>query len=232
MLPLLHQGQGFKMNANLKLSRNHITTTGLIGLLAAILVGSGEFLLHFDALGRFDESYDFMRGIETNRTTLGHFLGVFGAPLYIVGFWHFMKMLEPANRLASRVAFVLLSYGIIIGAVWIGSRAGVSAIVNESTLSDITPVISLYALRYENLLLVTRLAVMGFSIVFVWLVLSGRSHYPRWLSIFNPIVLILACFAIWLITPAIGIYLMPIALNVAFALLFSISIFFSRRIEE
>jgi hypothetical protein len=29
--------------------------TGVLGLLAAILVGAGEFLLHFDAMGRFAE---------------------------------------------------------------------------------------------------------------------------------------------------------------------------------
>ena len=216
----------------MKLTAKITTAAGLIGLLAAILVGTGEFLLHFDTLGRFAYGYDFMRGIEAKRSTIGHFLGVLGAPLYLVGFWHFMKMLEPANRLASRIAFAILSYGIIVGAVWIGSRASISAIVNEPTLTDFPQLISLYELRYENLLQVTRLAVLGFSLIYVWLVLTGRSNYPRWLSIFNPIVLILACFAIWLFLPAIGIYLMPIALNVAFALLFALSIYFSTKIEE
>jgi uncharacterized membrane protein YidH (DUF202 family) len=224
-------GLTFKMSANFKLSCNHITKAGLIGLFAAILVGAGEFLLHFDALGRFGDSYDFMRGIEAKRTTIGHFLGVIGVPLYIVGFWHFMKMLEPANRLASRVAFALLSYGIIVGGVWIGSRAGISAIVNDPTLTDVKSLISLYELRYENLLQVTRLAVLGFSVIFVWLILSGRSYYPRWMTLLNPICLILASFVIWMVTPAVGIYLMPIALNVAFALLFVFSIYYSQKIK-
>jgi hypothetical protein len=219
------------MSAKMKLSCNHITKAGLIGLFAAILVGAGEFLLHFDALGRFGDSYDFMRGIDAKRTTLGHFLGVIGVPLYIVGFWHLMKMLEPANRLASRVAFATLSYGIIVGGVWIGSRAGISAIVNDPTLTDIAPLISLYELRYENLLQVTRLAVLGFSIIFIWLVLSGRSHYPRWMTLLNPICLILASFTIWMIVPVVGIYLMPIALNVAFAFLFIFSIYYSQKIK-
>jgi hypothetical protein len=219
------------MGTKVKLSCNHITTTGLIGLFAAILVGAGEFLLHFDALGRFGDSYDFMRGVEAKRTTIGHFLGVFGVPLYLVGFWHLMKMLEPANRLASRVAFATLSYGIIVGGVWIGSRAGISAVVNDPTLTDIAPLISLYELRYENLLQVTRLAVLGFSIIFIWLVLSGRSHYPRWMTLLNPICLILASFAIWMIVPVVGIYLMPIALNVAFAFLFIFSIYYSQKIK-
>ncbi len=213
---------------------NNLTMTGIIGLLAAVLVGAGEFLLHFDALGRFGEGggYLFMQGINAQRTTIGHFIGVLSAPFYIIGFWHIMKMLEPANPLASRISFAIMSYGIIVGSVWIGSRAGISTIVNSTSMADPKFFISLYELRYENLLQVTRLAVLFFSVIFIWLVLSGRSHYPRWMALFNPILLILASFAIWMIAPAVGVYLMPIALNVAFALLFLLSIYLSLKIKE
>jgi hypothetical protein len=213
---------------------SNLTMTGIIGLVAAVLVGTGEFLLHFDALGRFAEggAYEFMLGISAERTTIGHFLGVLGAPLYIIGFWHIMKMLEPANPLASRIAFAIMSYGIIVGTVWIGSRAGISAIVNSTALTDPMPFISLYELRYENLLQATRFAALIFSGIFIWLVLSRRSHYPRWMALFNPIVLILASFTIWMVAPAVGVYLMPIALNVAFAVLFLLSIYFAQKVKE
>lgn len=212
---------------------NLVTKAGVVGLLAATLVGTGEFLLHFDALGRFGESggYEFMQGIDVKRTTIGHFIAVLGAPLYIVGFWHVMKMLETANPLASRIAFAVMSYGIIVGAVWIGSRAGISAIVNYEETANLKPLVSLYDLRYENLLQITRFAVLVFSIIFVWLVLSGRSRYPRWMAAFNPILLILANFGVWVLAPVIGIYLMPIALNVAFGSLFLISIYFSKKTQ-
>ena len=218
----------------MKLIRGQLTTAGVLGLLAAILVGAGEFLLHFDALGRFADggAYEFMRGISAKRTTIGHFVGVLSAPFYIIGFWHLMKMLEPANKLASRIAFVIMSYGIIVGVVWIGSRAGISSIVNSTSISDTTSFISLYELRYENLLQVTRLSVLFFSVIFIWLVLTGRSHYPRWMALLNPVFLILASFAIWVLAPAVGVYLMPIALNVAFALLFLFSIYFSLKVKE
>ena len=60
--------------------------TGIIGLMAAILVGIGEFLLHFDTLARFSEDgYEFMLAASDERQTVGHFFGVLGAPLYVVG---------------------------------------------------------------------------------------------------------------------------------------------------
>jgi hypothetical protein len=218
----------------MKSIHGQITTAGVIGLVAAILVGAGEFLLHFDVLGRFAEggAYEFMLGINAERTTIGHFFGVLSAPFYIIGFWHIMKMLEPANLLASRIAFAIMSYGIIVGAVWIGSRAGISTVVNSTSMTDPMSFISLYEMRYENLLQVTRLAVLIFSVIFIWLVFSGRSHYPRWMVLLNPILLILASFAIWMIAPVVGVYLMPIALNVAFALLFLFSIYHSRKIKD
>jgi len=210
-------------------SQRQIIIAGWIGLVAAISVGAGEFLLHFDSLGRFGESggYEYMRGISAERSSTGHFLAVLGAPLYLIGFWHLMKMLEPANKIAAKIAFFIMSYGIIVGAMWIGSRASISAIVNLEVADSLSSLVGLYELRYESLLQVTRLAVLAFSIIFIWLSLTGRSQYPRWMAVFNPILLLLSSFAIWLIQPSIGIYLMPIALNVAFGVLFIISIIVS-----
>lgn len=215
-------------------SKKQIIITGLIGLFAAISVGAGEFLLHFDSLGRFGEGggYDYMQGISAERSSAGHFLAVLGAPLYLVGFWHLMKMLEPASKVIARIAFFIMSYGIIVGAMWIGSRASISAIVNIDSLTDLSSLVSLYELRYESLLQVTRIAVLVFSIIFIGLTLTGRSHYPKWMAIFNPILLLLSSFAIWFVAPSVGIYLMPIALNVAFGLLFVISIIVSTKLNS
>ena len=208
-----------------------ILLAGYIGLIGAILVGIGEFSLHFDALGRFEGEYTFMKGIEADRSTFGHFVGVLAAPLYIVGYWHIMKMLEPADKKLAKAAFFVMSYGIIIGAVWIGSRASISAIVNDASAGNLTSLISLYQLRYETLLQITRVAVLIFSVIFVWLILSGKSYYPKWMALFNPLVLILASFGIYVVLPSVGIYLMPIALNVAFAILFIVSIYITHKKE-
>lgn len=173
-----------------------------------------------------------MQGIEASRSSLGHFIGVLAAPLYIVGYWHLMKMLEPAHKTISKVAFGIMSYGIFMGAIWIASRASISTIINDATLVDASYLISLYELRYETLLQITRVAALVFSGIFVWLILTGKTHYPKWVAMVNPLVLILASFAIWAVLPSIGVYLMPIALNVAFAILFAISISISHKINE
>jgi len=212
-------------------NKQTILLAAYIGLLAAICVGIGEFSLHFDALGRFEGKYVFMKGIEASRSTFGHFIGVLAAPLYIIGYWHIMKMLEPANKNFAKVAFFIMSYGIIMGAIWIGSRASISAIVNDPSAQNLMTLISLYELRYETLLQITRASVLLFSIIFIWLILSGKTYYPKWMAFFNPLLLILASFGVYAIFPSIGIYLMPIALNVAFTILFIVSIYITYKKE-
>jgi len=197
--------------------------TGLAGVLGAALVGTGEFMLHFDPLVRYGQGFDFFKGVSESQATTGHFFGVLGGPLYLLGAWHFYLMLRPANRFWALLAFLFMAYGFMIGAVWIGSRANVAFLVNTMSGDALASALGLYELRYESLLTLVRIAVLGFSGIFVWLILSGRSVYPRWMAILNPILLIIASFVVFVVAPGVGKYLMPIALNVAFFIVFSVS---------
>jgi len=213
--------------------KKQILVTGILGLLAAVFVGIGEYLLHYDPLARFSEGgFDYMQGIAAGRTSLGHFFGVFGATLYPVGCYHLYLMLRPAHQRAAFIVFLIGTFGFIVGAVWIGSRASISALMQLPETPEITTLISLYDLRYESLLSVVRIAVLGMSIIFVWLTLTGRSLYAKWMALFNPILLIVASFLVYLVAPQIGKHLMPIALNIAFFIFFSLSLLQARSIHS
>lgn len=204
--------------------KSAVVVTGAVGLLGALLTGTGEFILHFDALARFGTENEFFIGIADQRSTVGHFVGVLGAPLYLIGCWHIQLMLRPANARWSLIAFFVAAYGFAVGVVWIGSRASISALINAPASPDMAHLIGLYDFRYETLLQVIRLAVLVLSVIYVWLTLTGRSHYPKWMALLNPILLIVASFLVYAVAPTIGKYLMPIALNVAFFILFSASL--------
>ena len=211
-----------------------IMVTGLLGLLAAILTGTGEFLLHFDPLARFSEkSYDFMLAASDKRQTMGHFIGVLGAPLYVVGCWHIYLMLKPAGQKIAFIGFILGAYGFMIGADWISSRASIGALTHfQETGINVGSLIALYEVRYETLLTVVRITTLTLSLIFIGLTLTGRSHYQKWQAIFNPILLLTASFVTYLVMPEIGKYIMPIALNVAFAIFFIMSLLQARKIDE
>ena len=206
---------------------NAVVIYGFIGFLASLLVGTGEFLLHYDPLARFsDNSYIYMLSAGNTRQTVGHFIGVLAAPLYLLGCWHIYLMLRPAGQKLAFIAFIVGAYGFSIGAVWLGSRASIGAITHlQSSATEIAFLVDLYRLRYENLLLLVRAAILLFSGLIAYMAWGGNSHYHKAIAIFNPLMLLLANFVVFSISPTLGKFLMPIALNVGFGVFFILSIY-------
>ena len=204
---------------------NRLMLTGLIGLAGAIICGTGEFLLHFDPQARF-KGYDFMADISEGRLTVGHFFAVSGVSLYFVGVWHIAQMLRPAGEKGSKAFLFIGWFGFLYGAMWMSSRAMIGSIAHHPGLVESTNLVSLYELRLETLLQVIRITTLIISIIFITMVLTGKSRYPKWMAATSPIVLLLMNFVIYAIAPSIGKYIMPIALNVGFSIFFLLSLIF------
>ncbi len=149
--------------------RELLVGTGLVGLVAAALVGTGEFLLHFDALARYDGTYVFFEGVSETRATLGHFIGVLGVPLYLVGVWHLAQMLRPANRVWAAVAFFVMCYGFLARSVWIGSRASAAALVAVGKNTATEGLLELYDLRYETYPMQHQVCIEEIRLIGGWL---------------------------------------------------------------
>ena len=205
---------------------SNLKITGIIGLIGAIICGTAEFLLHFDPQARFTGGYDFMADISDSRLTAGHFLAVFGGTLYFVGVWHIAEMLRPAGEKLSRALFIIGSFGFVYGGMWMSSRAMIGSIVHHPEIVEGTNLVELYVLRLETLLQVIRITTLVISIIYIVMVLTGKSRYPKWMAATSPIVLLLMNFVIYLTVPSIGKYVMPIALNVGFTVFFLLSLTF------
>ena len=204
---------------------NNLKLTGVLGLVGALICGTGEFLLHFDPQARFS-GYDFMADISEARLTAGHFFAVFGVPLYFVGVWHIAEMLRPAGEKLSRVLLIIGWIGFVYGAMWMSSRAMIGSIAHHPDLVEGTNLVGLYELRLETLLQIIRITTLVISGIYIKMVLTGKSRYPKWMAATSPIVLLLMNFAIYLTLPSIGKYVMPIALNVGFSVFFLLSLTF------
>ncbi len=204
---------------------NSLKLSGVLGLVGAVLCGTGEFLLHFDPLAHFS-GYDFMADISDARLTAGHFFAVVGVPLYFVGMWHIAQMLKPAGRKLSNILFLVGSFGFLYGAMWMSSRASIGSLVHYPELIAETNLVDLYQLRSETLLQVIRVTTLVISVIYVYMVLSGKSRYPKWMAATSPIVLLILNFVIYFFAPSVGKFVMPIALNVGFSAFFLLSLIF------
>ena len=213
---------------------NQLKLSGLLGLLGAILCGTGEFLLHFDThrLGGGETGFDFMINTSEARLNAGHFFAVFGVPLYFVGVWHIAEMIKPAGERVSNALFLIGSFGFLYGAMWMSSRSSIGSLVHHAELIKDTNLIDLYNLRCESLLNVIRVTTLVISIIYIKQVLTSQTRYPKWMAATSPIVLLIMNFVIYAIAPEIGRYVMPIALNVGFTLFFSLSLTFGNTHDQ
>lgn len=220
---------------NIDHARTHkhaILLTGFAGLLAAILVGAGEFMLQFNLEGGYEAAdYAYFGRVPIERLTTGHFLAVLAAPLYVAGYWHLFKMLEPASPKLSCMVFLLGAYSFIIGTAWISQRIFLGLTVHEINAgADLSGLLSAFAERNEPFVNVLRVAMLAVSGIWIFLIVSGKTHYPRWMAIFSPFAILASIFALYFAFPLIGLYVLPVAMNVTHAVVFSLSLLIASRL--
>ncbi len=216
-------------------TRNELLVTGILGLVAAIFVGIGEDMIQFVVDGDYtDPTYAYFGNIDPERQTFGHFLSVLAAPLYIVGYWHLSKMLEPANRLWSRIMFLVGAYSFAVGTAWMGGRIYLALTVHEMRDKgvDISGLLEQMSQHNEPLVNVLRVAIVIISVIWVALIMTGRTQYPKIMAFANPAVILGSIFLLYFIAPHIGSYILPAAMNVTHAIIFSLSIFFALKVKN
>jgi hypothetical protein len=133
-------------------------------------------------------------------------------------------MLKPANQNLAFAAFIIGSLGFMVGADWMSSRASISALMQLPASAQVDQLVALYESRYEVLLWFVRGSTLCLSAIFIYLCLTGRSNYPRWMALFNPILLLLVSFLTYFFVPSVGKHVMPIALNLGYFVFFTLSL--------
>lgn len=204
--------------------------TGVIATIGALVVGIGEFTFQYSPRGGYEGSdYLFFLDVSQSRLTFGHFLGVLAAPAYFIGYWHISEMLRPAGNKLAMAVLGLGVYAFAIGNVWLGGRVNLALVVQArdqvggdqaQLLSSILEGISAHN---EPLINVVRVLVLVISLLMAWGIFSGKSHYPRWVLAVLPIVLLIIIFVSYAVLPAIGVYLLPAAMNLAHLIFFAAS---------
>lgn len=206
-------------------SRRLLLLTGALGALGALLVGIGEFMMQFSPAGGYEAAdYGYFAQVPAWRLSFGHFLGALSAPLYLAGYVHVYLAMRPAPAWLRNTVLLLGIYGFVIGDVWLGSRVYLGLIVQAQAGGlDASALLAQAAAHNEPLIQVVRAVIGLASLLFVAAVLSRRTLYPRWMAAFSPIALLAAVFVSYLLIPAIGVYLLPTAMNVAHFAFFSLS---------
>lgn len=199
---------------------------GAAGLVGALLTGLGEGLLQFAPGADYTApAYDYFALIDTPRQSLGHWLAVLAAPLYLLGYWHLTRNLAPNKARVALGLFLITGYGFVLAIVWIGQRFFLAQTVKAIAAGQARPeLLALFAAHNEPLVNALRLAVAIFSVAWIWFVATGQSRYPRWMAWFSPGLVLGAIFLAYFVAPSIGGWVLPTAMNTTHALVFSLSL--------
>ncbi len=210
---------------------------GLLGLLASILVGLGEYLLHYSPaiLESSQDDYEFLKFVSLDNLTTGHFLAVIGLPFYFAGYIHIYRMLKSGNETLARTVLAIGFVAFAVGGIWIGSRASIGNIVHlkDSMNASVYQNLSAhYTDHMEVLVQALRIIIAALSVVFAIAVVKGGTYYKKWMAIFNPIVILLLVFSTLLWAPSLAKHLAPIAMNVTHFILFTLSLYQLNKITK
>jgi hypothetical protein len=200
-----------------------------IGLIASILVGIWEFLLHYSPkVLEIGGSIEFLAAVPVQNLVIWHFFVLVWIPLYFIGYYHLYLMLRGWGEKMSKLFFCIWILAFLCWGIWIASRGFIGQIVHmKDSFSPemFTFIESQYLFYFENLLNVLRYLIFVVSGLFIYLISTWKTNYPKLMILFNPILLLLLVF-ISLAVPMIWKFLVPIALNVAHFVLFSVSLYF------
>ena len=194
----------------------------VIGLIASVIVGIGEYLLHFLPGGPGGE-ISMLEHVPLDRASKGHFFVIFGIPLYFAGYYGLKKIFMPTSQLLARLLFISGILSFTIGGIWVSSRYFAAEVLQRSAgTSDYPFYLQSYEDHYQVLVWALRILVAVVSILYVILILKNKQGLPKWLAVFNPIVLLVIVISSLAWFKPLGVHLAPIAMNVTHLIFFAL----------
>ena len=168
-----------------------------------LLLGNSANPAQFPHLATYVDNRLIQRGAvflasSTERLAAGGLAGVFSTPLYLAGIWHIFEASKPGGTRWSLPPFLLLVSAFSIAPFVHGSFFYVAEILKTVGQVDRSaqPVLVTLATRATVGLFIAYgvLAVLA-SVGFAWLTVAiarGKTLYPRWVALANPLVCMLA----------------------------------------
>ena len=209
-----------------------ITMLILFGILGSVLVGIGEYLLHFLPEGPGGE-VSMLEHVPLARASKGHFFAVFGAPLYFAGYYGLRDFFKRTSETLANLLLILGVLAFFIGGIWISSRYFGAAVLQRSQgTADHAFYLQSYEEHYQILVWALRIIIALLSIVYVVLILKNKQGLPKWLAVFNPIVLLILIISSLAWFKPLGVQIAPIAMNVTHFIFFGLILFQLKKTQK
>ena len=202
---------------------------GIVGIVTGVALSIADISLLYSPAGGY-ESDAMLLTIPMWRLLLGHYLGVLMLPFFLIAVWHLYEGLKPGGAWLAIPVAALLGYGLAAAGAFHGSFA-VPALIAQAksgaspeTRTVLTTLLENSHQFSEPLQAVVFLAFFASSIWLGAAILSGRTAYPRWFVLINPMIIQGVLIASYVLTPnLVSTLLLPAAASLSFLILFGFS---------
>jgi hypothetical protein len=205
---------------------NIVLALGLVGIIGVLLTIISDLIL----LGRPNNAYSFLKlgmGTETManiaqwRITLGSFIGVIVLPFQIAGLAAVYHGLKPAGKVMPLVVVFTNVHALIMGVAFHISYAFIGSgwklyygIGPGNKISS--ELVKQFNFYWKILVTIMLIEILFSSIFYVALILRGKTLYPKWMAILNPLCVLLFMFPIIFVIPApVGGFIAPTYMNIS-----------------
>jgi hypothetical protein len=168
---------------------------------------------------------------------VGFYVALFVLPLGVLGVYHTYLMLKPAGRLPATLFAAFGFYGYVLGTVFhavysflgsviLAKRYFTSAEAYQNLLNGINT-------YFEPLAVILAILTGAAATLLIYLILSGKTVYPKWFVAFSPLVVFAALVMFTGLFPDnIRVYLAVASANITFVIFFSASTLLALRLPE
>lgn len=201
-----------------------VLALSLVGIFGVFLTIISDLIL----LGRPVSAYSFfelgtesMVGIAQWRITAGTFIGVFMLPFQIAGLISLYHGLKPSGKLLPALVILVDAHALIMGVAFHASYAfigsGWKLFYLSGSDNKLTAEIMQRFDSYWKLIIIIMMAELVFgSVIYGLLVLLGKTLYPKWMALLNPLfVMIVLLLVVSPIPAPVGGFVGPAILNMA-----------------
>ncbi len=216
-----------------------IQLTGLLAVAGALIYAVGDVFLLAGKASLVDypnlqphasqlSGTERMVALPWWRLSWGGLLGVFATPLVLVGFWQVYRGLLPAGLGLALPPFILFAWASIVGTFVHGSFIYLGEYVQALNRldADSQPALLEMFARHRKIMTITYGFLFACIIIAsVWysiLVGIGRTGFPQWMAVVNPVTALLFWMLLKRVLPSrLTDYTEGAGFNIAYLIFFS-----------
>lgn len=165
-----------------------LRTFGLIGVLGGLTLFAGDMLFYYhpDSTNLLEN----MAVASDERIIVSGLTALLAVWFYLLGLLQVSQAFKPASKLArnlvlASLAAIFVTYGVVHGAYVAIAATAKIALENGLDIKEATHLAS----RANNALRLMAYPIFGFvSILFIYQVWKRKTHYPRWIILFFPLL--------------------------------------------